>query len=143
MTAARSIAMVSLLTSLSFGWSACGGGSAPPPTPSPSPSPQPPPGGTPAPADATITITAAGADPKEVTIRVNGHVTFVNQDGTPHDMNSDPHPIHTDCPPMSAVAFLAAGQTKTSAAFPVARTCGFHDHNQPTNTSLQGRIIIQ
>jgi hypothetical protein len=22
------------------------------------------------------------------------------------------------------------------------RTCGFHDHNQPSNTGLQGRITI-
>jgi len=70
-------------------------------------------------------------------------VTFVNQDTAPHDMNSDPHPSHVDCPPMNAVAFLAAGQTKDTADFPVARTCGFHDHNQPTNASLQGRIVIQ
>ncbi len=109
----------------------------------PSPGPSPPPGGKPPPATATITVTLTGADPREVTIRVGGRVTFVNQDTVPHDMNSDPHPAHTDCPSMDAVAFLAAGQTKESAPFPVARTCGFHDHNQPTNTTLQGRIIIQ
>jgi hypothetical protein len=114
--------MVSLLASLTLGTSACGGGSSPPPTPSPGPSP--PPGGNPPPASATITITAAGADPREVTIRVGRRVTFVNQDTVPHDMNSDPHPLHTDCPSLDAVAFLAAGQTKESAPFPVARTCG-------------------
>jgi hypothetical protein len=142
MTSTRWITLVALLASLTFGTSACGGGgSSPPPTPSPGPSP--PPGGNPPPASATITITAAGADPREVTISVGGRVTFVNQDTVPHDMNSDPHPLHTDCPSLDAVAFLAAGQTKESAPFPVARTCGFHDHNQPTNTSLQGRIVIQ
>ena len=140
MTSTRRILLGSLLASLTLGVSTCGGGgSSSPPPPSPGPTPPP---GTP-PASATITITAAGANPRDVTISVGGRVTFVNQDVVPHDMNSDPHPIHTDCPPMDAVAFLAAGQTKESAPFPVARTCGYHDHNQPTNTSLQGRIVIQ
>ena len=142
MTPTRLLLIATLLVPLALVTSACGGGgSSPPPTPSPGPTP--PPSGNPPPATATITITSAGADPREVTIRAGGRVTFVNLDGTPHDMNSDPHPIHTDCPPMDAVAFLAAGQTKESAPFPTARTCGFHDHNQPTNTSLQGRIVIQ
>ena len=70
-------------------------------------------------------------------------MTFINQNSVPHDMNSDPHPSHVDCVPMNAIAFLAAGQTKQTDAFPLARTCGFHDHTQPTNTSLLGRIIIQ
>lgn len=143
MTSTRLLLLATLLASLTLATASCGGGGSAPPTPSPSPSPQPPPGGTPPPATATITITSAGVDKKEVTIAVGGRVTFVNQDAGPHDMNSDPHPNHTDCPSMDAVAFLAAGQTKESAPFPVARTCGFHDHNQPTNASLQGRIVIQ
>ena len=142
MRSARLILVVSLLTPLALATHACGGGGSQP-SPSPPPSPPPSPGGTPPPASATITITSSGVDPKEVTIRVGGHVTFTNQDTVPHDMNSDPHPNHTDCPPMNAVAFLAAGQAKDTADFPVARACGFHDHNQPTNASLQGRIIIQ
>ena len=37
----------------------------------------------------------------------------------------------------------ALGQQRTSGNFNTARTCGFHDHNLPENTGLQGRIIIQ
>ena len=142
MAFARALLTTTVLTLLAMGMHGCGGGSSPSPAPSPQPQPQPQPPG-PAPATATITITAAGATPQEVTISAGGRVTFINQNSGPHDMNSDPHPSHVDCEPMNAIGFLAAGQTKQSDTFPVARTCGFHDHNQPTNTSLQGRIIIQ
>ena len=92
---------------------------------------------------ATITITSAGVvSPSTVTIRQGGRVTFVNNDTGSHDMASDPHPSHQDCPPMDQVGFLAAGQSRTSGNFNTVRTCGFHDHNLPGNTGLQGRITI-
>lgn len=142
MAFARAALTTIVLTLVAMGMQGCGGGSSPSPAPSPQPQPQPQPPG-PAPATATITISATGATPREVTISAGGRVTFINQNSAPHDMNSDPHPSHEDCVPMNAVAFLAAGQTKQTDPFPLARSCGFHDHNQPTDTSLQGRIIIQ
>ena len=57
-------------------------------------------------------------------------------------MSFDPHPEHTDCPPMDQVGFLSAGQSRTSGNFNTVRTCGFHDHNEPSTTELQGRITI-
>jgi hypothetical protein len=44
---------------------------------------------------------------------------------------------------MRDVGFLSPGQSKTSGNFTVARTCGFHDHNRDSDTSLQGTIVIQ
>jgi plastocyanin len=91
----------------------------------------------------TITISNGGvASPQSVTIRQGGRVTFVNNDSRPHDMSSDPHPTHEDCPPMGQVGFLTPGQSRTSGNFTTAGTCGFHDHNQPTVQGLQGRITI-
>jgi plastocyanin len=120
---------------------ACGGGGSDSPT---SPTPPTGGGGTGSASDsATITITSAGVvSPSTVTIRQGGRVTFVNGDTRPHDMASDPHPSHEDCPPMDQVGFLAAGQSRTSGNFNTVRTCGFHDHNLPGNTGLQGRITI-
>ena len=93
---------------------------------------------------ATITIGSDGrVTPSTVTIARGGRVTFVNQHNQSHDMSSDPHPEHTDCPAMAQVGFLTTGQSRTSGNFTTARTCGFHDHNQETNTNLQGRIIVQ
>lgn len=89
----------------------------------------------------TITITSAGASPRDITVAVGSRVTFVNNDSQPHDMASNPHPEHTDCPAL--VAFVTPGNSATTLNLNTVRTCGFHDHNQPSNTSLQGTIRIQ
>lgn len=70
-------------------------------------------------------------------------VLFTNNDSRPHSMNSDPHPDHTDCTEINQVGLLNPGQTKETGNLNTVRTCGFHDHDSPQNTSLQGRIIIQ
>jgi hypothetical protein len=109
------------------------------PTPSPSPSPTP----SPTPGTSTITITASGVSPRTVTISAGSRVTFVNNDTRVHDMASDPHPEHTACPAINDVGFLQPGQTRTTGNLNTPRSCGFHDHNQPSATSLQGTITIQ
>jgi len=129
----------------------CGGGDdtpssptpAPAPAPAPTPAPTPPPTPTPNPSTATITITSAGVAPRSVTIAVGGRVNFINNDTRVHDMSSDPHPAHTNCPPMNDAGFLQPGQSRMTGNFTTARTCGFHDHNRDTDTTLQGTIVIQ
>jgi plastocyanin len=92
---------------------------------------------------ATITITSAGVvSPSSVTIRQGGRVTFVNSHSGSHDIASDPHPTHENCPPINEVGFLTSGQSRTSGNLNSVRTCGFHDHNDPSATGLQGRITI-
>ena len=91
---------------------------------------------------ATITITATGVSPQSVTVAAGSRVTFVNNNTRAHDMSSDPHPAHTDCPEIT-VGFLQPNQSSTTQNLNRVRTCGFHDHNQDTNTSLQGTIRIQ
>lgn len=91
----------------------------------------------------TITITSSGVSPRSITVPAGSTVTFVNNDNTPHDMSSDPHPQHTDCPDVNNAGFIQPGQSRSTSALRTARTCGFHDHNQPSNTSLQGTIVIQ
>lgn len=123
---------------------ACGGSS--PNSPSPSPAPSPAPGPSPAPSPSggvTFTITTTGVTPKSLTVAQGTRVTFVNDDTVAHDMSSDPHPDHTDCPELNQVGFLTPRQSRASGNLNTIRTCGFHDHNQPSNTSLNGQIIIQ
>ena len=36
---------------------------------------------------------------------------FVNNDSRSHEMFSDPHPEHTDCPEINQVGFLSPGQS--------------------------------
>jgi len=125
-------ALVSLVAS------ACGGGSSNPAGPSGGGG-----GGTGGGGGAaTITITAAGASPRNVTVALGQRVTFTNNDNRPHDMNSDPHPEHTDCPEIS-VGNIQPGESRTTQNLTRARVCGFHDHNQPSVTALQGTITIQ
>jgi plastocyanin len=122
---------------------ACGGGDSGT-TPTTPTSPTNPTNPTTPTATATITIGTDGrVSPSTVTITVGGRVTFINNHNQSHDMSSDPHPEHTDCTQMAQVGFLTTGQQRTSGNFNTARTCGFHDHNLPENTGLQGRIIIQ
>ena len=94
-------------------------------------------------AGTTITITTSGVSPKTLTVARGSQVTFVNNDVIPHDMQSDPHPEHTDCPQLALVGFLNPGQSRQSGNLNTARTCGYHDHNNDTNNSLKGSIIIQ
>ena len=121
---------------------ACGGGGSSTPTTPTAPTPTPP--GGPNPSTATITIGTDGrVSPSSVTIAPGGRVTMINNHSRPHDMSSDPHPEHTQCVEINQIGFLTTGQSRTSGNFNTARTCGFHDHNEPDNTGLQGRIIIQ
>jgi len=70
-------------------------------------------------------------------------VTFTNNDSRPHDMESDPHPEHTDCPEINQAGFLTPGQTRLTGNLNTVRRCGFHDHGEAENRNLQGTIIIQ
>lgn len=100
-------------------------------------------GGAPGPSGATITIGNGRVTPSEVSISVGQSVTFVNNDGQTRNVTSDPHPIHTDCPQINAVGNIANNQTKLTDAFPAARSCGFHNHDDPDNANFKGRINIQ
>lgn len=100
-------------------------------------------GGSPGPSGATIIISNGRVNPANVTVSVGQSVTFVNSNGRTHNVSSDPHPEHADCPPINAVNVIGNGQTKLTSAFTSARTCGFHDHDDPDNAQLKGRITVQ
>jgi plastocyanin len=91
----------------------------------------------------TITITSAGANPRNIQVALGSRVLFINNDTRAHWMASDPHPAHDDCPEFDPVGTLQPGQQRETANLTVAQTCGFHDHDNPTITSLQGQVIIR
>jgi plastocyanin len=101
------------------------------------------PGNTPQVQTNTITITSSGVNPRNVLINLGTRVLFVNNDSRSHNMTSDPHPDHTDCPDINQVGFLAPGQSRETGNLVVARTCGFHDHDNPGQASLTGQIVIR
>lgn len=91
----------------------------------------------------TITITAAGVTPKNVEVTLGERVRFVNNDSRSHNIGSDPHPEHTDCPDINQVGFLSPGQSRETGNFVTTRVCGFHDHDNPDNQSLRGTITTR
>jgi plastocyanin len=101
------------------------------------------PSNTPPVATTTITITSSGVSPKNAQISVGQRVLFVNNDNRSHNMTSDPHPEHTDCPEVNQVGFLNAGQSRETGNLVSVRTCGFHDHDNPDSTGLKGSIVIR
>jgi hypothetical protein len=126
----KPIRLLPLLLSLA----ACGGGgggNTPTPNPNPNPNPN------------AFTITSAGVSPKELTVAPGTRILFINNDTRRHDMGSDPHPEHSDCPEINSVGVLNAGQSRETANLNTVRTCGFHDHDLPDNNTLKGRIIIR
>jgi len=91
----------------------------------------------------SITITAAGANPKNIQVALGSRVLFINNDTRPHWMASDPHPEHTDCPEFDQVGTLLPNQSRETGNLVTPRTCGFHDHDNPTSTALQGQVTIR
>jgi plastocyanin len=111
----------------------CGGGAPSAPTVTPDPSR----------ASSTITMTSNGVSPAVLTVPPGTRVLFINNDTRTREMNSDPHPEHTNCPEINAIGFITPGQTKETGNLNTVRTCGYHDHGNPNNTGFQGRIVIQ
>jgi hypothetical protein len=113
---------------------ACGGGSS-----STSPS------GTCTPSGAanTLTVMNNAICPQAITVARGSQLTIVNQDSKSHNMTSDPHPEHTQCPELNQIGFLNTGQQRASGNLNTARTCGMHDHDDPDRASLRATITIQ
>jgi hypothetical protein len=115
---------------------ACGGGSS-------SNSTGPTGGCTPSTNPNTIVIQNNQICPSTMTIAVGGQLTIINNDSNVHQMDSDPHPEHTDCPALNQIDFLNPGQSRSSGNLTTARRCGFHDHSRPDVAALKGTITIQ
>ena len=111
---------------------ACGGGGGPT---DPSPAPSNP---------HRITISPSGAvSPTELIVPPGTRVLFVNNHSRRHDMTSDQHPDHLDCPEINQAGLLQPGQSRETGNLVTVRTCGFHDHELPDDPLLKGRIIIR
>ena len=110
----------------------CGGGGRSPSTPSPVTNPN------------QVVITASGAvSPAEIVVSPGSRVLFVNRDSRRHDMSSDPHPEHTLCPEINAVGILQPNDSRETGNLVAVRTCTYHDHDNPGNDLLKGRIVIR
>ena len=91
----------------------------------------------------TLVIMNNAICPQSVTVSRGSQLTIFNQDSRTHEMFSDPHPEHTDCPELNQIGTLNTGQSRSSGNLNTARRCGMHDHGDPNNASLKATITIQ
>jgi len=125
------------LAALVLAAGACGGGGYSSPSTPSTPAANPP-----AAAGLTVTISADGSKPRSLQVPMAGVVTFVNNDSRAHQIMSDPHPSHGDCPAVNEVGMLAPGQSRQTGSFTVAKACGYHDHMDPKNAPFQGVLLV-
>lgn len=87
---------------------------------------------------ATITYSNSGFSPSTTTVKSGDTVAIKNTSSNDLQMDSNPHPIHTDDTDLN-VGLVSAGQTKI---FTVTKTgtFGFHNHLNPGDTAT---ITIQ
>jgi plastocyanin len=111
---------------------ACGGSSGPS-TPSPTPT-----------NPNQVVISESGAvTPTEIVVSPGSRVLFINRHSRSHNMASDPHPEHDQCPEINQVGLLQPGESRETGNLVTVRTCGYHDHDNPDNASLKGRIVTR
>lgn len=85
-----------------------------------------------------VTIQSSGFLPKNITIKTEESVTWVNQDTADHTVNSTPHPIHTDYSSLN-LGVIKPGESK-SLTFPKVGTYKYHNHLNP---SLTGSVTVE
>ena len=90
---------------------------------------------------ATVSLTATGATPLEVRIQPTQRVRFVNTDSRPHQVQTNPHNLHTDCPPNNVIV-LNPGQSVDTGVFNDVKTCGYHNHLLPDDQTFWGTIRV-
>ena len=86
----------------------------------------------------TITYSSHGFSPANLTVKTGATVTIKNTTSEDMQLDSDPHPVHTDDTDLN-VGLVAPGQSRT---FVVTKTgtFGYHNHLDPSD---KGLITIQ
>lgn len=96
----------------------------------------------PSPESLIVTINENGMSPAVFTgPRVT--VEFVNQDSQVHDVRSNPHPGHTQCPELNVGAIQPGQRASILTPFSSGRSCGYHDETRPDDSRFQGSITVE
>lgn len=90
------------------------------------------------PVENSITLSADGYSPATLTIKAGTTVTWTNKSGTMATVNSDPHPTHTNYPPLNLGKF-SDGETLT-LRFDQPGTFGYHNHY---DASQKGTVVVK
>lgn len=85
----------------------------------------------------TVEIEDFAFSPKEITVKKGTTITWVNTDAAPHQIASNPHPLHASLPELAS-SVLSQNQSY-SFTFEKTGTIGYHCHLHP---SMQGKITV-
>lgn len=91
-------------------------------------------------ATASVTISKDGFVPATIRIKKGTTVIWTCQDDSPHQLASDPHPIHEGLAGLDSEEPLAKGDTY-SFTFDTIGTFTYHDHLNPL--SLLGTVVVE
>lgn len=86
----------------------------------------------------TVTLAQDGYSPATITVKAGDRVIWVNKSGAAATVNSDPHPTHTNYPPLNLGTFPDGGSV--SLTFDKPGTYGYHNHLNP---GQKGTVIVQ
>ncbi len=86
----------------------------------------------------SVTLTSSGFSPATLTVKAGAKVTWTNKSGGAAIIASNPHPTHTDYPPLNLGTFQDGGTL--SLTFNKAGTYGYHNHLDPSQT---GTIVVK
>lgn len=86
----------------------------------------------------TVTLNSNGFSPSTLTIKKGETVTWANKSGQEATVNSDPHPTHTNYPPLNLGSFQNG--TIFTLTFDKIGSYGYHNHLNP---SQKGTIVVK
>jgi len=89
---------------------------------------------------AQVVISNDGVDPATIEIKKGQSVQWVNNDGKPHQIASDPYPDQTLLPGLDSEEPLTEGETY-SFTFEKTGTFTYHDHLNPSD--IKGTVIVK
>lgn len=85
-----------------------------------------------------ITLGSSGFSPNQITIKKGATVVWTNNSGKVASVNSGPHPVHSNYPPLNLGSFND-GQT-LELVFNETGTFGYHNH---LNAGQTGSITVK
>jgi len=91
-------------------------------------------------APAKVTITKDGFTPASIKVKKDQAVEWINDDGTPHSIASDPHPSHDQLPGLDSIDPLNTGESYLFT-FETTGTYTYHDDVNPDK--FKGTVIVE
>jgi len=92
-----------------------------------------------APTTAVVSMGEDGFSPQTLKIKVGTTVVFKNDGAEQHQVESNPHPEHTDLPGLDSKTALSSGATYT---YKFTKAGTFHYHNE-LEPDENGTIIVE